>query len=91
MNQDETGANDDNQYCLWWYNSTVGDGDNVVEVNEKYKIIIDLYEGDSPKWENLGGDIEPNEIITIELRPPIGAPLTITKQLPPSFQNLTYV
>jgi len=90
MNQDETGNNDNSSYCLWWYNSTVGDGDNVVEVNEKYKIIIDLYNNTSNKW-NLGGDIEPNEIITIELRPPIGAPLTITKQLPPSFQNLTYV
>jgi flagellin FlaB len=91
MNQDETGANDGNDKCLWWYNSTVGDGDNVVEVNEKYKIIIDLKNGNNFKWTSLGGDIEPNDIVTIELRPPIGAPLTITKQMPPSFANLTYV
>uniref|UniRef100_A0A7C3MBA4 Flagellin n=1 Tax=Archaeoglobus fulgidus TaxID=2234 RepID=A0A7C3MBA4_ARCFL len=92
MNQDETGNNDNKQYCLWWYNVTVGDGDNVVEVNEKYKIIIDLKDNnDQLRWDSLGGDITPNEIITIEVRPPIGAPLTITKQLPPSFTNLTYV
>jgi flagellin FlaB len=90
-NQDETGNNDGNSYCLWWYNITVGDEDNVVEVNEKYKIIIDLKNGTNPKWTSLGGDIEPNDIVTIELRPPIGAPLTITKQMPPSFANLTYV
>ncbi|MCC6027927.1 MAG: flagellin [Archaeoglobus sp.] len=94
MNQDETGDNDKNSNCLWWYNITVGeDEDNVVEVNEKYKIIIDLKNGDSDslKWASLGGDIKPNDIVTIELRPPIGAPLTITKQMPPSFANLTYV
>jgi flagellin FlaB len=92
MNQDETGANDGNSDCLWWYNITVGDEDNVVEVNEKYKIIIDLKKNDGNlKWASLGGDIKPNDIVTIELRPPIGAPLTITKQMPPSFANLTYV
>jgi len=91
MNQDETGNNDNKQYCLWWYNVTVGDGDNVVEVNEKYKIIIDLKNSSGLRWDSLGGNITPNEIITIEVRPPIGAPLTITKQLPPSFTNLTYV
>jgi flagellin FlaB len=91
INQDEIGDNDGDSGCLWWYNTIVGDGDNVVEVNEKYKIIIDLKNGDNLKWASLGGDIQPNDIVTIELRPPIGAPLTITKQMPPSFTNLTYV
>jgi len=90
MNQDETG-NDNVDDCRWWYNVTVGDGDNVVEVNEKYKIIIDLKNSTGLKWTSLKDNITPNEIITIEVRPPIGAPLTITKQLPPSFTNLTYV
>jgi len=55
MNQDETG-NDNEEYCLWWYNVTVGDGDNVVEVNEKYKIIIDLKNNSGElKWTSLGG------------------------------------
>ena len=82
FNVDETEQNDG---CFWWYKSTVGDNDNVVEMNEKYKIILNV-----TAWSGIGS-ITPNSIITIEVRPPIGAPLTITKQLPPSFQNLTYV
>jgi flagellin FlaB len=87
---DETNETNNNvtSYCGWWYNSTVGDHDNVVEVNEKYKIIINV--NNTNVWSGIG-DITPNEILTIELRPPIGAPLTITKQMPPSFTNLTYV
>lgn len=73
--------------CGWWYASVVGDGDNVVEVNEKYKITINVTD---TVWQNIGS-IAPNDVITIEVRPPIGAPLTITKQMPPSFTNLTYV
>lgn len=76
--------------CPWWYEATVGDGDNVVEPNEKYKIVINVT---NAQWTSNGGigDLNPNEEITIEVRPPIGAPLTITKTLPPSFTNLTYV
>ncbi|MEM0089420.1 MAG: archaellin/type IV pilin N-terminal domain-containing protein [Archaeoglobaceae archaeon] len=85
----------------WWYEPVVGDRDNVVEANEKYKIIIAasvtnstisniVWKVTSPPWEEIG-DIKPNDVITIEVRPPIGAPLSITKQLPPSFTNLTYV
>ncbi|WP_456330215.1 archaellin/type IV pilin N-terminal domain-containing protein [Archaeoglobus sp.] len=73
--------------CPWWYNNTIGDGDNVVEPNEKYKIVIDL---DNTQWTGIG-ELNPNDVVTIEVRPPIGAPLTITKTLPPSFTNLTYV
>lgn len=76
--------------CPWWYEVTVGDNDNVVEPNEKYKIVINVT---NTEWTSNGGigDLNPNEEITIEVRPPIGAPLTITKTLPPSFTNLTYV
>ncbi|MBO8180623.1 MAG: flagellin [Archaeoglobus sp.] len=73
--------------CPWWYDDTIGDGDNVVEPNEKYKIVIDL---DTTKWPGIG-ELNPNDVVTIEVRPPIGAPLTITKTLPPSFTNLTFV
>ncbi|MEM1671475.1 MAG: archaellin/type IV pilin N-terminal domain-containing protein [Archaeoglobaceae archaeon] len=84
----------------WWYEPVVGDRDNVVEANEKYKIIIaasvtnstisNIVWKDTSPWEEIG-DIKPNDVITIEVRPPIGAPLSITKQLPPSFTDLTYV
>ncbi|MDI9646312.1 MAG: flagellin [Archaeoglobales archaeon] len=74
--------------CPWAYKQTVGDdNDNVVEMNEKYKITIDV---EDSNWTGIG-DIKPNDVITIEVRPPIGAPLSITKQLPPSFTDLTYV
>ncbi|MEM1956954.1 MAG: archaellin/type IV pilin N-terminal domain-containing protein [Archaeoglobaceae archaeon] len=98
---------DGNNYCTivvgksWWYESVVGDKDNVVEMNEKYKLVLavnvnntawrDVWNttANSP-WDGIG-DIKPNDVITIEVRPPIGAPLSITKQLPPSFTDLTYV
>ncbi|WP_456469432.1 archaellin/type IV pilin N-terminal domain-containing protein [Archaeoglobus sp.] len=73
--------------CPWWYVNTIGDGDNVVEPNEKYKIVIDVT---NSAWSGIG-NMSPNDVITIEVRPPIGAPLAITKTLPPSFTNLTYV
>ncbi len=73
--------------CPWWYDCVSGDSDNVVEVNEKYKIVIDL---NNTQW-NVVTPVNPNEKVTIEVRPPIGAPLTITKILPPSFDELTYV
>lgn len=84
----------------WWYEATVSDdNDNVVEQNEKYKIIIavnvnstawNTIWGTTPPWSGIG-NIQPGDTIVIEVRPPIGAPLTITKTLPPSFEDLTYV
>jgi len=75
----------------WYYDCVKGDEDNTVEVNEKYKIVIDMYDNTGKAlWDNIG-DLHPNDVITIEVKPPVGAPLTITKQLPPSFTNLTYV
>ncbi|WP_202320713.1 archaellin/type IV pilin N-terminal domain-containing protein [Archaeoglobus neptunius] len=74
--------------CPWWYVNTIGDGDNVVEPNEKYKIVINVTLTD---WSNDIGTLNPNDQVTIEVRPPIGAPLAITKTLPPSFTNLTYI
>ncbi|MEM3795665.1 MAG: flagellin, partial [Archaeoglobaceae archaeon] len=80
--------NETNPSVWWSYESVVGDNDNVVEMNEKYKITINVT---APGWITDIKDIKPNDVITIEVRPPIGAPLSITKQLPPSFTNLTYV
>lgn len=80
--------NETNSSEWWSYESIVGDSDNVVEMNEKYKITIYVAKSG---WQNDIGNLTPNDIITIEVRPPIGAPLSINKQLPPSFLNLTYV
>lgn len=88
----------------WWYESVSGDTDNVVEVNEKYKILIAASAVNSTIWNTVWGTtgsntapwdgigyIQPTDVITIEVRPPIGAPLTITKTMPPSFEELAYV
>ncbi|MDK2796371.1 MAG: archaeal flagellin FlaB [Archaeoglobaceae archaeon] len=88
----------------WWYESVSGDTDNVVEVNEKYKILIAASTTNSTVWNAVWGTsgsntapwdgigvIQPTDVITIEVRPPIGAPLTITKTMPASFEELSYV
>ena len=80
--------NESNPTDWWKYESIVGDGDNVVEMNEKYKITIYV---SNDGWNNSIGELKPNNVITIEVRPPIGAPLSINKVLPPSFEELTYV
>ncbi len=74
--------------CAWWYECIIGDDDNVVELNEKYKIVINVT---STVWSSAIGELNPNEKITIEVCPPVGASLSITKTLPPSFTNITYV
>jgi len=67
--------------------------DNLLEKNEKYKIIIDMEAiRDSPAYGN--GNIQlpkTNDDITIELKPSIGAPLIINKHIPPSLTNVTWV
>ena len=79
--------NDTNK--LWYYECIVGDHDNLLELHEKYKITINItaIKRDYPHV------VYPkvNDIITIELKPPVGAPLIISKMIPPSVQNITYV
>lgn len=82
-------------YLLWWYEGIVytdsgNTFDNLLEKNEKYKIKINLtqinatndYKYPLPKT---------NDYLTIELKPSIGAPLIINKQIPPSLTKLTWV
>jgi len=78
-----------NNYLLWYYSCVEGDSDNLLELNEKYKITINI----TAIKNKYSGVNYPrvNEKITIELKPPIGAPLEVTKTIPPSLQNITYV
>lgn len=50
-----------------------GDGDNVLEFGEKALLVI-----------NLGTSAGPYTTITVEVRPPEGAPLTVGRMVPPS-------
>jgi len=83
------GTKDKNNATHWDYECIVGDGDNLLELHEKYKIIINI----TAIKNNHTGVIYPrvNDLITIELKPPVGAPLIISKMIPPSVQNITYV
>jgi flagellin FlaB len=75
----------------WYYEAVTGvsDGDNLVEKSEKYKITLNL---EDDGWNIASSDLPgTDDEITIEIKPPVGAPLIITKTLPPSFKSLTYV
>ena len=73
---------------LWKYECIKGDGDNLLELQEKYMITIFI----ENIITNYGmEDLNVNDEITIELKPPIGAPLVITKTIPPSLKEITYV
>ncbi len=77
----------------WGYEGIVsidgGGYDNLLEKNEKYKIIINM--SAVRGGYNLTSLPEVNDDITIELKPSIGAPLIINKHIPPSLTNLTYI
>ena len=83
------GEKDSNNNTLWDYECVVGDNDNLVEINEKYKITINV-----TAIKNVYTNVdypEVNDPITIELKPPVGASLIINKIIPPSLQEITYV
>ncbi len=89
------GTNTTDGTKLWDYVGLIHtDGskyDNLVEKNEKYKIIINMTaikEKYSPEITSLP---ETNDYLTIELKPSIGAPLIINKQIPPSLQAVTWI
>ncbi len=69
----------------WNYFEVVGDGDDLIEPNEKFRIIVDLTDS------SFSSKPTTNEEVTIEIKPPVGAPLALKKTLPPSFENYTYV
>ena len=81
-------------YPLWNWTCVVGDGDNLLEIYEKYKITINItaikYHYNSTYNLTINYP-KVREQITIELKPPVGAPLILSKILPPSLQELTYV
>lgn len=86
------GTKYNNTYPLWDYTGVVyvdsGHYDNLLEKNEKYKITINMSAISAKYGYNLP---RTNDYLTIELKPSIGAPLIINKQIPPSLTELTWV
>ena len=77
----------------WTYEGVVyvdgASADNLLEKNEKYKIKINVSALQTDgKVATLPAT---NDYLTIELKPSIGAPLIINKQIPPSLTSLTWV
>ena len=60
-----------------------GDGDSLIEEGEKWVLVLDLA-------QTLGEGLDPYEKITVEVKPPVGAPLTVTRVAPPDLSE-TYV
>jgi len=88
------GTNTSNGDLLWDYSAVVHvDGDkydNLLEKNEKYKITINMTAVDE-RYDDITTLPKTNDYLTIELKPSVGAPLVINKQIPPSIPELTWV
>ena len=88
------GTKYNNTSPLWNYNGVVhvdgSDYDNLLEKNEKYKITINMSAIEA-YYNDVTTLPETNDYLTIELKPSLGAPLIINKQIPPSLTELTWV
>jgi len=60
----------------------VGDGDNLVEVNEKWVLAITLNSTDVLDYK-----LEAYSTITVEIKPATGAPLTVERMIPAQLSN----
>ena len=60
-----------------------GDGDNLIEEGEKWVLVLNL-------TQTLGAGLSPYAKITVEVKPPVGAPLTVARVVPPDLSE-TYV
>ena len=60
----------------------VGDGDSLVEVNEKWVLVIQLNETNV-----LGYMLPAYSIINVEIKPSTGAPLTVERMIPAQLSN----
>ncbi len=59
-----------------------GDGDNLIEVNEKWVLAINLTNSNV-----LGDGLKPYNVLMVEIKPPTGAPLTVERTVPPNLSD----
>lgn len=57
-----------------------GDDDNLLEVNEKWILAINL-------THTLGSGLGPYTVLMVEIKPPTGAPLTVERTVPPNLSD----
>ena len=60
-----------------------GDDDSLIEEGEKWVLVLNL-------TQTLGAGLKPYARITVEVKPPVGAPLTVARVVPPDLSE-TYV
>ena len=60
----------------------VGDNDNLVEVNEKWVLVIHLNQSDVLNYK-----LPAYSIINVEIKPSTGAPLTVERMIPAQLSN----
>ena len=58
----------------------IGDGDSLLEYGEKFKVEVNV--------ENFDTNLEPNDKLIIEVKPPVGSVLTVERYLPPAFDKV---
>ncbi|MCD6443886.1 hypothetical protein J7L70_02645, partial [Candidatus Bathyarchaeota archaeon] len=86
----------DNSSVCFLY-EIVGDGDSILEEGEKFKMFLNISAiAESPQNYGLPSDVNPSEIylhphdiLRIEIKPPVGAILTIERIIPPSVDEVT--
>jgi len=66
----------------------VGDGDNILEEGEKFRILINLTALNSTSVNNKQF-LLPHDTFVVEIKPPVGAILTVERLIPPSIDDVT--
>jgi flagellin FlaB len=71
---------------FWNYSSVIQTGDayNLVESGEKYKISVNLSNGDLSTLPTI------NEVVKVEVKPPEGAVLVLERTMPPALRSGNY-
>ena len=77
-------------HCMATIYEIHGDGDSMLEYGEKFLVVVNVttvyrYAKNSA---NIYPQLEPNDEFIIEVKPPVGAILTVIRRLPPALDNV---
>ena len=77
-------------HCMATIYEIHGDGDNMLEYGEKFLVVVNvttLYRY-AQNSASAYPQLEPNDEFIIEVKPPVGAILTVIRRLPPALDNV---
>ena len=75
-----TKVNNDREFAKFVFIKYVGDRDTLVEVNEKWVLVINLN-------MSIGYNLTAYSTINVEIKPSTGAPLTVERMVPPQLSD----